>query len=64
MAATVVGSASSVRVGDDVVTICAISLVAAMIANVVHEGLGHAAHGAAYRDAVWCADDRCLVERF
>src|SRR6202041_2484775 len=32
----------SVRVDDDVLTICAISLLAAMLANVVHEGLGHA----------------------
>jgi hypothetical protein len=43
MAATALGSASTARENDDVVTICAISLVAAMIANVVHEGLGHAA---------------------
>src|SRR6202041_4046072 len=32
----------SVRVDDDVLTICAISLLAAILANVVHEGLGHA----------------------
>ena len=31
------------RERDDVVTICAISLMAAITANVVHEGLGHAA---------------------
>src|SRR5271156_3535048 len=37
-----VGS-GSVQEGDDVATICAISLLAAMVANVVHEGLGHAA---------------------
>jgi hypothetical protein len=43
MAATMGGSGSSVREGDDLLTMCAISLVAAMIANVVHEGLGHAA---------------------
>jgi hypothetical protein len=30
-------------VRDDVLTICAISLVAASLANVLHEGLGHAA---------------------
>jgi hypothetical protein len=42
MPAKVVGSGSPVRESDDVVTICAISLVAAIIANVVHEGLGHA----------------------
>jgi hypothetical protein len=35
--------AGSVRVDDDVLTICAISLLAAMLANVVHEGLGHGA---------------------
>jgi hypothetical protein len=37
-----VGSAS-VTSRDDVLTICAISLLAAILANVVHEGLGHAA---------------------
>jgi hypothetical protein len=42
MAATVGGSGSSVGGSDDLLTICAISLVAAIIANVVHEGLGHA----------------------
>jgi hypothetical protein len=42
MAANLVGSASSGQDNDDVLTICAISLVAAMIANLVHEGLGHA----------------------
>jgi hypothetical protein len=41
MAATI-GSAP-VRADDDVLTICAISLLAAMLANVLHEGLGHAA---------------------
>jgi hypothetical protein len=39
----VVGPGSSARASDDLLTICAISLVAAMVANVVHEGLGHAA---------------------
>ena len=40
MAATVgVGSAQA----DDILTICAISVLAAIVANVVHEGLGHAA---------------------
>src|SRR5271156_3423874 len=39
MAATA-GLGSAQR--DDVVTICAISVLAAMVANVVHEGLGHA----------------------
>ena len=28
---------------DDVATVCAISLLAAILANVLHEGLGHAA---------------------
>jgi hypothetical protein len=41
MAATI-GSAA-VQASDDVLTVCAISLVAAILANVVHEGLGHAA---------------------
>ena len=41
MAATI--SAASARVKDDALTVCAISLVAATLANVVHEGLGHAA---------------------
>ena len=36
-------SAASLRVKDDALTICAISLVAAIFADVVHEGLGHAA---------------------
>lgn len=42
-------AATAVRLGldltrdrDDFLTVCAISLVAAIIANVVHEGLGHA----------------------
>jgi len=33
----------SVQASDDVPTVCAISLLAAMLANVLHEGLGHAA---------------------
>jgi hypothetical protein len=33
----------SLRVSDDGLTVCAISLLAAIISNVVHEGLGHAA---------------------
>ena len=37
-----VGSASVQR-DDDLLTICAISLLAAMLADVLHEGLGHAA---------------------
>ncbi|MGA8222132.1 MAG: hypothetical protein WB780_10810 [Candidatus Acidiferrales bacterium] len=41
MAATV--SAASVRTNDDALTICAISFLAGMLANVLHEGLGHAA---------------------
>ncbi len=41
MAATV--SAVSVQTHDDALTICAISLLAGMLANVLHEGLGHAA---------------------
>ena len=36
-------SAVSVQTHDDALTICAISLVAGMLANVLHEGLGHAA---------------------
>src|SRR5271167_823732 len=40
--ADTVGSAAA-PANDDVLTICAISLVAAMLANVLHEGLGHAA---------------------
>jgi hypothetical protein len=43
MAETGVESGSLVPEGDDVATICAISLLAAVLANVVHEGLGHAA---------------------
>jgi hypothetical protein len=31
------------QANDDVLTVCAISLLAAILANVVHEGLGHAA---------------------
>ena len=33
----------SVLASDDVPTVCAISLLAAMLTNVLHEGLGHAA---------------------
>ncbi len=33
----------SARVADDGMTVCAISVVSAMIANVLHEGLGHGA---------------------
>jgi hypothetical protein len=36
-------SAATVEAKDDVLTVCAISLVAEIVANVVHEGLGHAA---------------------
>jgi hypothetical protein len=36
-------SSASVQANDDVLTVCAISLVAAILANIVHEGLGHAA---------------------
>lgn len=32
-----------VQTKDDLLTICAISLLAGMVANVIHEGLGHAA---------------------
>src|SRR5580704_449663 len=40
-----VGQAGEVRtqVKDDVLTVCAISLLAEIVADVVHEGLGHAA---------------------
>ncbi|HXN16721.1 MAG TPA: hypothetical protein VN875_00185 [Candidatus Binatus sp.] len=41
MAATV--STVSVQTHDDALTICAISILAGMLANVLHEGLGHAA---------------------
>lgn len=41
MAATV--STVPAHTNDDAATICAISLLAAMLANVLHEGLGHAA---------------------
>src|SRR6202044_944188 len=41
MAATI--SSASVQANDDVLTVCAISLVAGILADVVHEGLGHAA---------------------
>jgi hypothetical protein len=36
-------SPDSVQANDDVLTVCAISLLAEILANVVHEGLGHAA---------------------
>jgi hypothetical protein len=36
-------STAPVQANDDALTVCAISLVAAMLANFVHEGLGHAA---------------------
>jgi hypothetical protein len=36
-------SSARVQANDDVLTVCAISLLAAILANVVHEGLGHAA---------------------
>jgi hypothetical protein len=41
MAATI--SSASVQANDDVLTVCAVSLLAAILGNVVHEGLGHAA---------------------
>src|SRR5689334_14202026 len=41
MAAT--ASAVPVETNDDALTICAISLLAGMLANMLHEGLGHAA---------------------
>lgn len=41
MAATI--SSAPVQANDDALTVCAISLVAGILANVVHEGLGHAA---------------------
>lgn len=34
---------TSVEANDDVLTVCAISVLAAILGNVVHEGLGHAA---------------------
>jgi hypothetical protein len=34
---------ASVEANDDVLTVCAISLLAEILANVLHEGLGHAA---------------------
>jgi hypothetical protein len=36
-------SSTSVESNDDVLTVCAISVLAAILGNVVHEGLGHAA---------------------
>jgi hypothetical protein len=36
-------SPAPVQVNDDALTVCTISLLAAILANVVHEGLGHAA---------------------
>jgi len=36
-------SAVLAQTNDDALTICAISLLARMLANVLHEGLGHAA---------------------
>src|SRR5260370_33608587 len=36
-------SPASVQANDDVLTVCAISLLAEILANVLHEGLGHAA---------------------
>ena len=39
----VVVSSTPMQAKDDALTICAISLLAAMLANVVQEGLGHAA---------------------
>jgi hypothetical protein len=36
-------SPASEKASDDVLTVCAISLLAAILANVLHEGLGHAA---------------------
>lgn len=36
-------ASASVQASDDVLTICAISTLAGMLANVLHEGLGHAA---------------------
>jgi hypothetical protein len=41
MAATV--STTPEQTNDDVLTVCAISLLAAILTNVLHEGLGHAA---------------------
>lgn len=37
------GDPASVRAKDDVPTVCAISILAGIVANVLHEGLGHAA---------------------
>jgi hypothetical protein len=36
-------SPASVQANDDLLTVCAISLLAEILANVLHEGLGHAA---------------------
>jgi hypothetical protein len=36
-------SPATVQANDDVLTVCAISLLAEIVGNVVHEGLGHAA---------------------
>ena len=34
---------ASVQANDDLLTVCAISLLAAILTNVLHEGLGRAA---------------------
>ncbi|HVH71477.1 MAG TPA: hypothetical protein VNB49_10255 [Candidatus Dormibacteraeota bacterium] len=41
MAATT--SPASIQASDDVLTVCAVSILAGILANVLHEGLGHAA---------------------
>jgi hypothetical protein len=41
LAATV--SAASLQINDDALTVCSISFLAEILANVLHEGLGHAA---------------------
>jgi hypothetical protein len=40
---TATSSRTSVKANDDVLTVCAISVLAAILGNIVHEGLGHAA---------------------
>jgi hypothetical protein len=56
-------SPASVQANDDVLTVCAISLLAEILANVLHEGLGHAAtalltgaKSGVLTTIAWCSD--------
>ena len=59
---TTEASPASLQANDDVLTICAISLLAEVIADVLHEGLGHAAT-ALLTGAKSGVDDRGVVQR-